>query len=155
MPLEEKIAKILLRRKKTVSLAESCSGGLLAHRLTNVSGSSKYFQLGLVTYSYESKEKMLKIPRALLLKHGAVSAQVTTLMASNVRKILNTDFGIGITGIAGPTGATKKKPLGLTYVAISTKTETICHEYIFKGSRLVIKKQATDKALQLFLKLLQ
>ncbi|OGX24634.1 MAG: hypothetical protein A3D10_00465 [Omnitrophica WOR_2 bacterium RIFCSPHIGHO2_02_FULL_48_11] len=154
MRLEEKVARRLFRQKKTIALAESCTGGLLGHRLTNISGSSRYLKLGLVVYSYEAKEKLLKIPRQTLRQYGAVSDPVTTQLAQNVRKILKTDFGVGITGIAGPTGATKTKPLGLVYIAVATKRKIICVKYLFKGSRISIKTQAADKALQLLLEFL-
>jgi len=154
MLIEEKIAKLLIKRKKTITIAESCTGGLLSHRLTNISGSSQYFKLGLITYSYESKKKLLKVPRQTLWTYGAVSAEVTTLMAKNVRRILKTDFGIGITGIAGPTGATKTKPIGLTYIALSSPKNNICRRYIFRGNRHAVKRQATTHALKLLLKYL-
>ena len=149
------MAQRLFHRKKTISLAESCTGGLLGHRLTNISGSSKYFKVGLVTYSYESKERLLRISHRILLKYGAVSKPVTKLMAENARKILDTDFGIGITGIAGPTGATKTKPVGLTYIALATRTKTLCQKYIFKGTRGSVKKQAAEGALKLLLQSLR
>ncbi len=155
MLLEKKTAQLLLKHRKTVSLAESCTGGLLGHLLTNTPGSSEYFKLGLVTYSYEAKEKLLKIPRSLLLKHGAVSAPVTKLMAQNVRKILKTDFSVSITGIAGPGGATKTKPLGLTYIAVASSRKTVCRKFIFRGGRLAVKKQAAQKTLQFLLEFLR
>lgn len=154
MLVEKKVAQLLLKYRKTVSLAESCTGGLLGHLLTNTPGSSEYFQLGLVTYSYEAKEKLLKIPRSLLARHGAVSAPVTKLMAENVRKLLKTDFSISITGIAGPGGATKTKPLGLAFIAVASRQKTICRKFNFRGGRLSVKKQAAVKALQLLLKFL-
>ena len=149
MLIEKKVAQLLLKHHKTVSLAESCPGGLLGHLLTNIPRSSEYFKLGLVTSSYEAKEKLLKIPHGLLLKYGAVSEPVTRLMAQNVRKILKTDVSVSITGIAGPSGATKKKPLGLTYIAVTSAQKTTCQKFIFRGSRLSIKQQAANKALQL------
>ena len=154
MSLEKKAAQLLLKHRKTVSLAESCTGGLLGHLLTNTPGSSEYFKLGLVTYSYEAKEKLLKIPHNLLIKHGAVSEPVTKLMAINVRKLLKTDFSVSITGIAGPSGATRTKPLGLAYIAVASSRKTVCRKFIFHGSRLSVKKQAANKALQLLLKFL-
>ena len=154
MSLEKKAAQLLLKHHKTVSLAESCTGGLLGHLLTNTPGSSEYFKLGLVTYSYEAKEKLLKIPHNLLLRHGAVSAPVTKLMAINVRKLLKTDFSVSVTGIAGPGGATKTKPLGLTYIAVASAETVTCQKFIFRGGRLSVKKQAAAKALQLLLKFL-
>lgn len=151
MSLPQKVAKLLFKKRKTVALAESCTGGLLGHLLTNIPGSSDYFKLGLVTYSYESKEKLLKIPKSTLLRYGAVSEPVTKLMAQNARRILKTDFGIGITGIAGPAGATRDKPRGLTYVAVATSRKVVCHRYLFHGSRLSVKTQAASQALKLLL----
>lgn len=149
MHLEEKIANLLIQHKKTLSLAESCSGGLLSHRLTNIPGSSSFLRLGLITYSNEAKAQLLKIPTKVLKKYGAVSEPVAELMAQNVRKIQETDFGIGITGIAGPSGGTIKKPVGLTFIAVATEYETLCLNCVFKGNRLQIKKQATTQALKL------
>ncbi len=155
MILEKQVAASLIEQKKTLAIAESCSGGLLSHRLTNISGSSNFLMATLVTYSYESKTKLLKVPADLLKKHGAVSSKVASLMAQNVRKMFKTDFGIGITGIAGPTGGTKTKPVGLVFIALSTKSTTKGLECYFKGSRLNVKQQTTTKALQLLLNYLK
>ena len=152
MPLETKVAQRLIKSHKTVSIAESCSGGLVAHRLTNIPGSSKFFKLGMIAYSYESKQKLLKIPAVILKRYGAVSSQVVELLAQNVQNLSNTDFGIGITGIAGPGGATRRKPIGLVYIAISTKNEIFVKRCLFKGRRTAIKKQTADQALRLLLK---
>ena len=146
---EANIAKILMRNKKTLTVTESCTGGLISHRLTNISGSSTFFKLGIVVYSNKAKNKILKVPNSILLKYGAVSKQVAQKMAQEARKILNTDYVISITGIAGPTGGTKNKPIGLTYIAISTKRKTCCYRYIFKGNRTKIKSLSATKALTL------
>ena len=146
----EKIAgKLLLKKKKTLSIAESCTGGLLANRITDISGSTKYFRMGVVTYSNELKNKVLNIPIETIKKHGAVSRQVASLMAKNVRKLSNSSIGIGISGIAGPAGGTKKKPVGLIYIALSTKTKTVCKEHRFLGQREIIKFKATQAALNM------
>jgi len=155
MRLEEKIAQALLKRQKTLSIAESCTGGLLTHRLTNISGSSGFLMATIVSYSNESKVKLLKVPAQLIKNHGAVSLPVAQNMAEGVRKLLNTDFGISITGIAGPTGGTPQKPVGLTFIGISTRRKTICQQHIFKGSRLRVKEQAAERALELLLKLIE
>ena len=152
MPLETKVAQRLIKSHKTLSIAESCSGGLLAHRLTNIPGSSKFFKLGIIAYSYESKQKLLKIPAIILKKYGAVSSHVVELLAQNVQILSDTDFGIGITGIAGPGGATRRKPIGLVYIAISTQNEIFVKRCLFKGNRTAIKKQTADQALRLLLK---
>ena len=149
--MESKVAARLIDMKKTLAAAESCSGGLLAHRLTNIPGSSAFFKLGLVTYSNESKTSLLKIPKPVIKQYGAVSQQVATLMSQQIRKLYKTDYGIAISGIAGPGGGTKTKPVGLTYIAVSSSAEDLCLECRFKGSRLDIKKKATSKALKTFL----
>ena len=154
MRLESKVAKLLKDRGMTLSVAESCTGGNLSDRLTNIPGSTDYFRLGLVTYSNEAKVKLLKVPPALLKKYGAVSQQVALAMAKGVREIHQTDFGIGVTGIAGPTGGTKRKPVGLTYIAISSKKGALCVDYHFHGERISIKTQATNQALKLLLELI-
>ena len=154
MKSEEKVAQLLKNQKKTISVAESCSGGLLASRLTDIPGSTKYFQLGIVTYSNEAKTKLLKVPSELIDKHGAVSTEVAELMAQNVRRIQKTDFGVGITGVAGPSGGTKAKPVGLVYIAVATKLETLCLKCQFEGTRTQIKKQTTDRALKILLEFL-
>ena len=136
-------------RRKTLSIAESCTGGLLGHMITQTPGSSKYFMGGLITYSDEVKTGKLGIPRSGLMKHGAVSEYTAILMAKKVRKIFRTDIGIGITGIAGPDGATKTKPVGLVYIAASTVKDTFCKKFQFKGSRTEIKSHAARAALHL------
>lgn len=154
MHLEKKIALLLTQQKKTLSLAESCTGGQLANLLTNVPGSSAFFKLGVIAYHNDAKIKFLKISASLLKKCGAVSPEVAQRMAQNVRKILNTDFGIAITGIAGPTGNTATKPIGLTYIAAATKSKSICYQYLFKGNRVHIKRQAAQQALKLLINFL-
>lgn len=149
MSKEEQIAHLLIKSKKTLSIAESCTGGLLANRLSNVPGSSNFLKMALVAYSNEAKTKILKVPGSVLSKYGAVSAQTAIAMTKGVRNLLKTDFGIGITGIAGPTGGTKNKPVGLVYIAVRTDTETLCLECQFQGSRRSIKSQATTQALRL------
>ena len=149
MHIEKKVTKILIKNKKTLSLAESCTGGLLSSRLTDISGSSKFLKAGIVTYSNEAKTKFLKIPSQLIKTHGAVSSQVAIKMANNIRKALDSDYGIGITGIAGPMGGTKNKPVGLVFIAASSKKRMICIQCQFKGSRLTIKSKTCKKALEL------
>lgn len=152
--LEEQIAHMLIKHKKTLAVAESCTGGLASHRLTNIPGSSGFFKLGICAYANEAKNKLLGISSRTLLKYGAVSRQVAQCMARGVRKKAKTDYGIGITGIAGPTGATKNKPIGLTYIAVSYKNKVIYRKYIFKGTRKKIKSQAASGALTLLSRLL-
>ncbi len=149
MHLDQKIAKILITRKLTIAAAESCTGGLLAHTLTNIPGSSAFFLLGITAYDNTAKIEILKLPPATIKKHGAVSAPVAKLMAQNIRKILKTDYGIGITGIAGPGGATANKPVGLVFIALCDSRKTIVEQFLFKGNRLQIKTQAVQAALRI------
>jgi len=143
------IHKTLIKNKKTVAVAESCTGGLLSNLLTRISGSSKYFILGIVAYSNKTKENILKIPAQLIAKKGAVSREAAKIMAQAVRKLAKTDFGIGITGIAGPTGATPKKPIGTVFIAIDSKDKKVCQRFLFKGNRNTIREKAALKALEL------
>ncbi|HOW34841.1 MAG TPA: nicotinamide-nucleotide amidohydrolase family protein [Candidatus Omnitrophota bacterium] len=152
LTLEQKIAKTLTRDGKTLSLAESCTGGLIANRLTDIPGSSLFFTLGIVAYANATKTKLLKVPPFLLAKYGAVSSQVAKKMASGARQISKTDFGVSVTGIAGPTGGTKNKPVGLVYIAVSSKKATQSFRFVFKGTRTVIKKKAASQALCLLFK---
>lgn len=143
------IHKTLIKKRKTVAVAESCTGGLLSDLLTRLSGSSKYFILGIVAYSNKTKENILKIPARLIAKKGAVSRQVAKIMAQAVRKLAKTDFGIGITGIAGPSGATPKKPVGRVFIAIDSKDKKTCRRFLFKGKRNTIREKAALKSLEL------
>jgi len=154
MKIEQKIADLLISEKKSLSIAESCTGGLISNRLTNISGSSAFLKLGLVTYSNDSKIKLLKVPEETIKKHGAVSFQTTIAMAKGCKKILNTDFSIGLSGIAGPTGGTKSKPVGLVFIAICSNYETICLECVFTGTRSNIRSKASTQALKLLLEFL-
>lgn len=153
MPMLDKIIKQahkkLTHNAKTISVAESCTGGLLSSLLTVLPGSSRYFLLGIVTYSNKSKEKILNIPVKTIARYGAVSRNVAVLMAKNVRKKINSDFGLSITGIAGPAGATVKKPLGTVFIALSYKNKNICRRFTFAGSRQNIRKQSAQGALRL------
>lgn len=148
---EQKVAQILIKKKKTLAVAESCTGGLLSNRLTNIPGSSKYFQIGVIVYANRAKTNLLKVHKKTLQRYGAVSPQVAQAMSLGVKKLLKTDFGISITGIAGPSGGTKAKPVGLTFIAVTSREKTICKKYVFKGQRATIKSKAATKALQLLL----
>ncbi len=139
----------LLKTGKTVAVAESCTAGLLSSLLTRFSGSSRFFILGVTTYSNQSKKDILKIPASVIREKGAVSRETALLMARNVRKMAKSDFGISITGIAGPRGGTPQKPVGTVFIAISAKNRGACKKFIFKGNRSSIRKQASLKALQL------
>ena len=139
----------LIKRKKTISVAESCTGGLLSSLLTKYPKASAYFLLGVVAYSNKSKKQILDIPEKIINKYGAVSNKVALLMARNIRKKINADFGISITGIAGPTGATAIKPKGTVYIGLSTKNKTICRLFLFPGNRENIRKHSALKAMRI------
>ena len=148
----KKIVRLLKKKKIKISFAESCTGGLLSSAITSVSGSSKVFNLGLIVYSNESKIKVLKISKKLIRKYGAVSEQVCKAMAKNVSKIGKTNMSISITGIAGPSGGTKQKPVGLIYVGIKRGNKIKVNRYLFKNKgRLYIQKAAVNKSLDLIL----
>lgn len=148
------ISQILIKQGKTIAVAESCTGGLLANQLTNISGSSQYFLLGIVAYSNEAKTSLLKVPAALIKRHGAVSSPIAQLMAQNVRKIASSDYGIGITGIAGPSGGTSTKPTGTVFISVATQDKTISKKFHSSGSRLIVKRKTALKALSMLQELL-
>ena len=141
----------LKKQKLTVATAESCTGGLIAHTLTNISGSSDYFDRGIVSYSNEAKSELLGVPEDMLKEYGAVSEQVAKTMAEGIRTTSNVDIGIATTGIAGPTGGTKEKPVGLVYIAISTSENTVVKKFQFSGDRLQNKEITCNTALTMLL----
>src|SRR5262249_52732911 len=130
-------------------LAESCTGGMLGHRITQVPGSSAYLNRGAIVYSNEAKTEMLGVPASLIEQHGAVSEQVAKAMAEGIRSKAKTDFGIGITGIAGPDGGSEQKPVGTVYIALADAKETTVQRYNFPGKRERIKFSATQAALNM------
>jgi len=135
--------------KMSLSVAESCTGGLVKHRITNVSGSSDYFLGGVVVYHNDVKQKLLGVPDQVLRDFGAVSKETATHMAQGVRKLFSSDIGVGVTGIAGPTGGTPSKPVGLVYLALSTPESTEFEEHRFTGERIVIKEQSAQACLDM------
>ena len=150
--LEGAVARLLQARGATLALAESCTGGLLAKRLTDMPGSSAYFTEGLVTYSNEAKERLLGVPHALLLEHGAVSEPVARAMAEGARRISGADYGLSVTGIAGPDGGTEEKPVGLVFVGISDAEGTFAEKLDFTAwarSRDSIRERSTNRAFDL------
>lgn len=149
-----KVTEELKKHQVTIAIAESCTGGLLAHMLTNVSGSSEYFDSGVISYSNIAKMQLLDIPVQLLKKHGAVSREVAVAMAEAIRLRAHVNYGLATTGIAGPTGGTKDKPVGLVYIAISTKTTVVVKQFLFSGDRLANKESACTAALELLLEIL-
>ena len=148
MKLEKLIGDLLREKGWTLSIAESCTGGRICDRMTDVSGSSEYFMGGMVTYSNESKAKHLDVPVDEIRKYGAVSPRVVKKMALGVRKTFNTSLGLSTTGVAGPTGGTKKKPVGLVFIGLAKGKRTWVMKLNLKGSRGEIKQKATEKALQ-------
>jgi len=147
--LEEVVGRLLKNKKRTISAAESCSGGLIAAKFTQVSGSSNYFMNGMITYSNEAKEEFLKIPKEIIEKYGAVSEQVAILMAEGVRKLSITDYGLSATGIAGPTGGTEEKPVGLVYIGFAHENDSFAQKHIFGGDRQAIRERTAQASLNL------
>ena len=148
----KKIVNFLKRKKIRISIAESCTGGLLSSAITSVSGSSKVFALGLVTYSNQSKNSVLKIPKKIIRIYGAVSYETCFSMVRNLSKIGKTGVSVSITGIAGPKGGTRKKPVGLVYIGIKKENKTLVKKHLFKNKgRLYIQKAAVNKSLELIL----
>lgn len=145
--LEEIVAALLVQKKMTISVAESCTGGLITNRLTDVPGSSDYLERGLITYSNKAKTEMLGVPAEIIAKHGAVSEETARLMAEGVRKIAGTDLGLSATGIAGPTGGSKEKPVGTVYLALADSKQTICRHYAFRWDRRRNKHIFSEAAL--------
>ena len=154
--LSQKIVKLLTKKKLKISFAESCTGGLLSNTITSIKGSSKIFTLGLVTYSDESKIKLLKVPKDIIKKYGAVSQETCLAMLNNLNKIGKTNIAVSITGIAGPKGATKKKPVGLVYIGIKKANKIKVDKYLFKNKgRSYIQKAAVNKSLKMILSILK
>ena len=148
----KKIIQKLIKKKIKISFAESCTGGMLSSSITSVSGSSKVFNFGLVTYSNESKIKVLKVPKKMIRKYGAVSEQICKIMVKNISKISKTNISISVTGIAGPSGGTRKKPVGLVYVGIKKGNIINIKKYLFKNKgRSYIQRAAVNKCLELIL----
>ena len=150
--LPQIIVKLLSKKQLKISFAESCTGGLLSCAITSVSGSSKVFTLGLVTYSNQSKNNILKIPKKTLIKYGAVSYESCLSMVKNLSKISKTEVSVSITGIAGPKGGSRKKPVGLVYIGIKKGNKTLVKKHLFKNKgRLYIQKTAVNKSLGIIL----
>jgi PncC family amidohydrolase len=153
--LEEKVGKLLIERGLTLALAESCTGGLIGHRLTNAPGSSEYFIGGVVAYAYEAKERVLGVRHDTLYDHGAASEQTALEMARGVRRLLMTDVALAVTGIAGPGGGTPEKPVGLVYIALSARDLERCERHVWPHDRAGNKAASADAALILLLRYLE
>jgi PncC family amidohydrolase len=150
--IEEEIGDMLRKRGLSLATAESCTGGLVSHRITNVPGSSDYYKGGVIAYANEVKEKILQVGRGILEEKGAVSAECARAMAEGIRELLDSDIGIATTGIAGPTGGTPKKPVGLVYIALATKGYLYHERHIFYKDREGNKRKTADAALEMLKK---
>jgi len=148
-PMEAVVGRMLIERRCTISIAESCTGGYLSHLLTNIPGISAVFDRGIISYSNKSKTEILNVPAEILKQKGAVSQETAISMASWIRKLSGTDLGVAITGIAGPDGGTHLKPVGLVFIALSTDSGDLCEKYLFNGSREAIKRRSALAALDL------
>ena len=150
--LSNKVIKLLTKKKLKISFVESCTGGLLSSSVTSISGSSKVFTIGLISYSNQSKIKILKVPKKLILKYGAVSYETCLSMVKNLNKISKTNISVSITGVAGPNGGTKQKPVGLVFIGIKKGSKILVKKYLFKKKkRTSIQKSTVYKALNLIL----
>ena len=153
--LANKLVKKLIQKKLRISFAESCTGGMLSSAITSVSGSSKIFDLGFVTYSNKAKINILKVPKRIIVKHGAVSQECCLSMVKNLSKISKANISVSITGIAGPNGGTKFKPVGLVYIGIKKGNKIIIKENLFKNkNRISIQKATVSTSLKIINKII-
>ena len=151
----KKLVNSLKKKKLKISCVESCTGGMLASTITSISGASKVFNLGLVTYSNQAKIKILKVNKNIIKKNGAVSHQCCISMVNNLSKISNANINISITGIAGPKGSTKQKPVGLVYIGIKKGNKIKINRYVFKNkNRISFQKSTVNKTLELILSII-
>ena len=152
--LSLKVVKLLIKKNLKISFAESCTGGLLSSSITSISGSSKVFTLGLITYSNQAKINILKVPKKIILKHGAVSYETCFSMVKNLNKISKTNISLSITGVAGPKGGTKQKPVGLVFIGVKKGNKTLVKKFLFRSKkRNSIQKSTVNKSLNLILRL--
>lgn len=147
--LLKQVADLLKQKKFTIATAESCTGGLLASTLTDISGSSNYFERGVIVYSNKAKQELLQVSQQTLTTYGAVSEETAKEMAEGIRNKAQTTIGISTTGIAGPTGGTKQKPVGLVYIGLATPTKTTVTQHHFHNDRITNKKNTVHQVLQL------
>jgi nicotinamide-nucleotide amidase len=153
--LVNKLVKKLIQKKLKISFAESCTGGMLSSAITSVSGSSKVFNLGLVTYSNKAKIDILKVPKRIINKYGSVSNECCLLMVKNLSKISKANISVSVTGIAGPNGGTKLKPVGLVYIGIKKGNKIIVQKNLFKNkNRISIQKTTVNSVLQIINKII-
>jgi PncC family amidohydrolase len=149
MRVEEKVGMLLKGKGMTISLAESCTGGLISKRITDIAGASDYFEIGVTTYSNKAKELFLAVPGELLARKGAVSREVAEAMATGVRKLASADVGLSVTGIAGPGGGTPEKPVGTVFIGVSWANRTLVRKSLFHGDRDAIREETAEEALKL------
>ncbi len=149
MKAEERILRLMIEKSLKLSVAESCTGGLIASRITDIAGSSEYFDAGMVTYSNAAKIRFLGVPEELLIRHGAVSRETAESMAQGVRRATGSHVGLSVTGIAGPGGGSDLKPVGTVFIGISWEEGVLVKGFLFKGDRKEIRQQASDAALQM------
>lgn len=147
--IEYTLGEILAKRRKILAVAESCTGGLISNLLTNVPGSSIYFAGGIIAYSNRIKIDLLKVPERIIQEDGAVSKSCAVSMAQNIRILMHADYGIGVTGIAGPSGGSAQKPVGSVYVAAADTGKTVCKLFRFEGDRVEVKMKAAAAALKM------
>ena len=153
--LSQKVVKLLSKKRLKISFAESCTGGLLSSSITSINGSSKVFTLCFVTYSNQAKIGILKVPKRIIMKHGAVSYVTCLSMVKNLNKISKTNISVSITGVAGPKGGTKQKPVGLVYIGIKKGNKTLIKKFLFKiKKRMSIQKATVNQALKMILKII-
>ena len=155
MKLEERLGILLREKGLNISLAESCTGGLIASRITDIPGASDYFEAGVVVYSNQAKQRFLSVPEQSIQSHGAVSKEVAEKMAEGVRAATGTDIGLSVTGIAGPKGGSPEKPVGTVYIGLSAKEGTLVRRFQFSGDRLDIKEKSAVEALRLAIDFLE
>lgn len=155
MTAEEKLGNLLKEKGLTITTAESCTGGLIANRITNISGSSEYFTTGFIPYSNNAKESLLGVRHHSLKEHGAVSSVVAEEMARGARIASGSDVAVAVTGIAGPTGGTPEKPVGTVFIAVNIGDNTIVHKKYFSGSRIDIKNLTSDAAIDMVIACLE
>lgn len=153
--VEYRVGEALRARAATLATAESCTGGLVAHRVTNVSGASAYYLGGVVSYSNEAKQALLGVDEATLKAHGAVSEAVAREMAEGARRGFDADYAVAVTGIAGPSGGTEEKPVGLVYIAVAGPGRTRVERNLFSGARDEIKARTSERALRMLLEELE
>lgn len=151
---EVEINKLLISKNKTISVAESCTGGLISNKLTNIPGSSKYFKMGLVAYRNEVKINILGVLKKTIENFGAVSSETAVEMASRIKNISNSDIGVGITGIAGPDGGSNYKPIGTVFISLAFDDKVIFKKYKYEGDRLEIKEKTSQSLFNMLFDIL-